>query len=240
MATLKQKQINDSHALSQMLEKTMGQLSCGPECQEKKKLKDVYLTSEAACDTAPTARKEYITFAKGEDYYASHEEKRLAKVATRAARQLSIAFAKQVEGTEAVLDAYDTITQEVNFGGPLVRRMHAENALLAASVAETGNDAATNDRKGYYAIHRTATNDRRTKIVTYLYFFLAAVWTALGLYGFYQRRPSSKAQMGKWAVLTTLMWSYPWYVGWVVRLVAYVMATIKFYTVSVVSNIISL
>jgi hypothetical protein len=235
MNAQRQQQINDSQALSQMLQKTLTNLDCGPECQKQKKLKSAYMTSAAACETAPTARKDYLISKQGATHYEEVETRKLEKEAGVMEAKLRAAFAKQVDNVEALIAAYDTVSQEMNFGQPLVAKLRVENTMLAKDVVEITNDTTVNDRKGFYAQSRTAINDRRYAILRLVYYLLTAVWTVVGILRMVRR----KALDVKWVVATVVAWLYPWAASWIGRVLMSLLGGLRFYVVSIVSNVIA-
>jgi len=132
-------------------------VSCGPECQDKKKrrqLKRKYLRAKLNAVTAPhkeeIAQRNYMVYTFGESGYNEFRRKQLTIKATKMVELINENFQDNLQETQLELDSYDAVF--VNFRNviDLYMKYKRENIELAKELKMQTSDTITNNRKTYY------------------------------------------------------------------------------------------
>jgi hypothetical protein len=152
---------------------------CGTQCQLRKNV----AAARIAATTAPTklarARKQYIEYTKGEEYYETLREKKLAAKAQRQADAMAAAFDEQVSAVETVGRAYDTQKASADYVTEFDWKLKREEGALQVDARDTQDDIVTSDRKSWYRLEHIESLEWRYSVLRFAYLVLTCCMIAL-------------------------------------------------------------
>ena len=188
---------------------------CGTKCQLRKNV----LAARNAAETAPTnlarARKKYIEFAKGAEYYDTVRERELARRAQTQADATAAAFDEQARYVIAIGQAYDTQRSSADFVTELDWNLRREEGELQINARDTQDDIVTSDRKSWYRLENIETMQWRYAILRFAY--LTFTCCMMALYAFRQKQGGTSipkialhvAGIGMLFLWLLPFWSFP-------------------------------
>jgi len=139
------------------LEKASQTISCGTECQRKKKeelLKQNYINKQSnlatASDQLQVSEKEYITFTQGELAYNQLEHQQINQKSDQIASTFQQNFDEEVAKIESQLSTYNGLL--INFKNivELYLKYKKDNVELYKTLKDDTSDILTNERKTFY------------------------------------------------------------------------------------------
>lgn len=230
----REKSIQLSQQLSDMLQKTLENNQCNEDCVKRKELRAAYDNSTAGYETLEENRKNFISFTKGSEFYNQQLENKINQAAIKKAHQLQSIFHQRLENIRTLIEAYTAFLSDANFGKPLVSNLNIENKLLVDKLANTRYKVNTYERKGFYVDEQIEKNKKRTKFTMVLFYILAIIWTAYSAFHYKTFINNNKL---KWILQTILIWLYPFYIHWIVRIVKVIANNLWFYLSGSATNI---
>jgi hypothetical protein len=156
-----------------LLETANETLSCDAACQEEKKrqeLEQSYLDAESNIVSGPekfyTAKKDYITFTKGEAGYNEYITNELEKESTAIVTTYQDKFNETIKMIKNLFNTYNGLSINYNNVYDLYGKYKQENDDIEKKFKTTVSDTITNDRKTYYE------DQVLNRLHNYYYFFM--------------------------------------------------------------------
>jgi hypothetical protein len=132
-------------------------LTCGPSCMQQQKsqqLEQNYLNAETNVVNAPqqlfTAKKEFITYTKGESGYNQYIDSQLQEKADEIAITYQAKINNDINNIKTEMKIYDGLLINFNNVVDLYKKYKIENDDLEKKLNVSTSDILTNDRKTYY------------------------------------------------------------------------------------------
>jgi len=213
---LLQQQLQSQQKISELLEKSMQTLSCGPTCQKAKvseQLKQKYLDAETNIQTAPsqlaTAKRNYYTYTQGSASYNKIQETELQTKAEDIANTLKTIFDDEVNDALTLNKYYDSMLVNSKGNDELLNHYISENEKLKKKLGKKYTDVFTNDRKTYYEQNATDELKKWYSLWWYVYYILIF---ALSVVIFVASYTMSKIKL---FVIFVLLFFYPYYINYI-------------------------
>jgi len=132
-------------------------ITCGPSCMQQNKsqqLEQNYLDAETNMVNAPqqlfTAKKEFITYTKGENGYNQYIDSQLQEKADEIAKTYQTKINNDITKIKTQLKTYNGLLLNFTNVYDLYKKYKVENAMLEKKLKGKTSDTLTNDRKTYY------------------------------------------------------------------------------------------
>ena len=186
-----QKQLANADALQGMIDKANASVFCGKgtQCYFQKntdELESIFKAKQQNVQTAPLqldeARKNYYTFAYGEDGYIKEETERLNSLADKAIDKLTETHKKTVESINSIINEYDVSNKYKIQLLSNIKKLNKEDEVLIKEIDNEISELKTSDRKVYYEVEEINTLDLWGTVLKGLYWLIFAVF--LGLFIF--------------------------------------------------------
>lgn len=222
---LLQKQQISQEKINQLLEQSAQALMCGPTCQKLKttdELQQKYLNAQTNVKTAPIkleqSKKNFYTFTEGSAFYSNMQEEELKKKAEEIADQIKTHFNDELENANTMNQYLNTATINSNYTKELLAKYVTKNQELKDELRSTRGDILTNDRKTYYETDALNTLESWYKFMLGIYYLLAIVlliffvtnWTV----------GSAVTSLFKKIIVFILVFFYPFYIHYVLRMLS--------------------
>jgi hypothetical protein len=132
-------------------------ITCGPSCMQQnksQKLEQNYLDAETNMVKAPqqlfTAKKEFLTYTKGENGYNQYINSQLQEKADGIAKTYQTKINDDITKIKTQLKTYNGLLLNFMNVYDLYKKYKVENAMLEKKLKGKTSDTLTNDRKTYY------------------------------------------------------------------------------------------
>jgi hypothetical protein len=193
-----------------LIEQASQAISCGPECQNEKKineLREIYEKSQFnkinADDIERNAAKNYITYAQGETAYQEYITNILTKKANEIIKNLKEYFTVNIAELEEKLANYDNLHANYSNIEELHKKYNDENGELFTDLKNTSSDVITNNRKTYYEDQSIDTLNSIYYVLFFVY-IIGVIVFAISLFLYPTNSP-----IGKNILILVLMIIYP-------------------------------
>lgn len=213
-------QQESTNNLNSLIDQYSKQVMCGPDCQREKQitnLKQKYLNAQTNIQQGPTvlreAKKNYYTYVGGEGAYTRALEADLKKEAELIATELQTEFDRLINNAYTMKTYYDGILKSYNNTAELYSNYTNKNLLDEEKIKNNNSDILTNDRKSYYEKQQYDSLVGWYRLLMGVFYFIVYIF-ALGIIVL-----QSDFSKVKQVVLFLIIFFFPLYVQWVMRLV---------------------
>jgi len=218
-AILKNQQMTQQK-LTDLLNKSMDALSCGPSCQQERTaddLKQKYMSAQIKLKVAPIeleeSKKNYYTFTEGEPYYDNMREEELKQKAAKITDSIGKNFNKQVDDAYGISNSLSISSINNKYIQELLDKLKQDNAKLLKIYNGTHRDTLTNDRKVEYETDALDKLKASYSFWLKIYYLIVLIYTIIILV-----KSSSTSIMLK--IVYILLWvNYPYIVLFFIKFI---------------------
>jgi hypothetical protein len=213
--------------LTDLLNKSMDSLSCGPSCQKERTaddLKQKYMKAQINVETAPIqledSKKNYYTFTEGEPAYENMKEEELKTKAKAICQSIGDSFNKEVDDAYAMSSSLSTTSTSNDYIQELLEKLKENKKKLLEQYNNTHGDMMTNDRKVDYETNALNTLEFNYNSWWKIYYFMVLIYIIVILL-----QPSSTSIIVK--IIYILLWvNYPYIFNWLFGMINHIKGNI--------------